>query len=108
HVRSTIQTGDPVEHNGIVIAPLFPRKTPKATYLSLDEALPRGLEIGELGEAGTVPELVVHNPLDSPVLLYDGEELVGAMQNRTVNVSVLVPARSTVKIPAALRGGPFS
>jgi hypothetical protein len=96
-----IQIGDPVEHDGVVIAPLFPRKTPKATYLTLDEALPRGFEVRELGESGTVPELAVDNPLDSAVLLYDGEELVGALQNRIVNLSVLVPPRSAMKIPVS-------
>lgn len=96
-----IQTGDPVERDGVVIAPLFPRKTPKASYFTLDEALRQGFEVGELGEAGAVPELVVRNPLESPVLLYDGEELIGALQNRILNVSVLVPARSTMKIPVS-------
>src|SRR5262245_14441146 len=96
-----IQLGDPVEHGGVVITPLFPRKTPQASYLTLAEALPLGLEIGELGEAGSVPELVVHNPVECDVLLYDGEELVGAKQNRILNVSVLVAARSAVKIPVS-------
>jgi hypothetical protein len=95
-----IQIGDAVEHDGVTIAPLFPRKTPTATYLTLDEALPRGLEVDEL-DAGTVPELVVHNPLDSAVLLYDGEELVGALQNRILNLSVLIPPRTAVKIPVS-------
>src|SRR4051812_14074274 len=97
----TIQLGDSVEHGGVVIAPLFPRKTPKTSYLTLAEALPLGLQIGELGEAGAVPELVVDNPLDERVLMYDGEELVGALQNRILNISVLVDARSTVKIPVS-------
>ena len=36
-----------------------------------------------------MPELVVTNPLDEWVLLYDGEELVGAKQNRILNLTVL-------------------
>ena len=40
-------------------------------------------------------------PLDSRVLLYDGEELVGAKQNRILNVSVLVEAKSTLRIPVS-------
>jgi hypothetical protein len=46
-----------------------------------------------------VPELAVSNPLDDDVLLYDGEELVGAKQNRILNVSVLVSAHSTLEVP---------
>src|SRR5688500_14451677 len=77
-IENLIQIGDPVEHRGIVIAPLFPRRDPVAEYVTLDEALAEGLRISEVDEAGTVPELVVANPLAERVLLYDGEELVGA------------------------------
>ena len=62
-------------------------------YLTLDEALPRGLRITETSASGSVPELALHNPLDDNVLLYDGEELVGAKQNRILNVAVLAGAR---------------
>ena len=55
----------------------------------------------EVDEAGTVPELVVENPLAERVLLYDGEELVGAKQNRILNVSVLVEAKSKLRIPVS-------
>ena len=97
----TIQLGDPVEHRGIVIAPLFPKRDPVADYVTLDEALSSGLTIREVDESGSVPELVVENPLDARVLLYDGEELVGAKQNRILNVSVLVDAKSTLRIPVS-------
>ena len=96
-----LQIGEPVEHRGIVVAPLFPRRDPVAAYLALDEALARGLRIAEASESGSVPELVVENPLDERVLLYDGEELVGAKQNRILNVSVLVEARSKLTIPVS-------
>ena len=97
----TFQLGEPVEHRGIVVAPLFPRHDPVASYITLDEALPRGLRITETSDAGTVPELFVHNPTDDAVLLYDGEELVGAKQNRILNVSVLVGAGAKLPIPVS-------
>src|SRR6185436_14593807 len=78
----TFQLGEPVEHRGIVVTPLFPRRDPAADYITLDEALPRGLRITETSDSGSVPELFVENTTDSSVLLYDGEELVGAKQNR--------------------------
>ncbi len=95
------QLGDPVEHRGVTIVPLFPTRDPVTAYLTLDEALPQGLAIGETDASGTVPELAVENPLDSNVLLYDGEELVGAKQNRILNVTVLVGARSSLRIPVS-------
>src|SRR6266511_802990 len=101
HAHHPIQLGDPVERRGVVIAPLFPRTDPRAEYLTLDEAIPLGFHVTELDAAGSVPELLAKNPLDANVLLYDGEELLGAKQNRILNVTVLVPARSETKIPVS-------
>src|SRR4051812_30575849 len=99
YANETIQLGEPVEHRGIVIAPIFPRSQPGAEYLTLEEAIPLGFRVEEVDEAGSVPELVVHNPLEADVLLYDGEELLGAKQNRILNVTVLVAAQSLTRIP---------
>jgi hypothetical protein len=98
---TAIQLGEPVEHRGIVVAPLFPRIQPRADYLTFDEAAPLGFRIEEVDEAGSVPQLLVENPLDASVLLYDGEELVGAKQNRILNVTVLVEAHGKTKIPVS-------
>ena len=97
----TFQLGEPVEHRGIVVTPLFPARDPVAAYITLDEALPRGLTITEIDAAGSVPELAVINPLGVAVLLYDGEELAGAKQNRILNVSVLVGAGAKLPIPVS-------
>ncbi len=96
-----IQLGDPVEHRSIVIAPLFPRRQPASGYVTLEEAIPLGFHITEVDAAGSVPELLASNPLESNVLLYDGEELVGAKQNRILNITVLVPAQSEIRIPVS-------
>jgi hypothetical protein len=98
---TNFQLGEAVEHRGVVIAPLFPTRDPACSYLTLDEALPNGLAITETDADGTVPELAVKNPLADKVLLYDGEELVGAKQNRILNVTVLVAEQSTVRIPVS-------
>lgn len=100
-IQESIQIGDPVEHRGIVIAPLFPRRQPGAAYITLEEAIPLGFEVDEVDAAGSVPELVARNPLDSKVLLYDGEELVGAKQNRILNITVLVAAEMETRIPVS-------
>ena len=72
-MNDLFQIGEAREHRGIVVAPLFPTRDPVAEYVTLDEALAGGLRIREVDESGTVPELVVENPLDAQVLLYDGE-----------------------------------
>ncbi len=100
-MQNVIQLGEPVEHRGIVVAPLFPRRQPRVEYLTVGEAIPLGLRISEVDEAGSVPELLVANPLDANVLLYDGEELVGAKQNRILNITVLVEAHGKTNIPVS-------
>jgi hypothetical protein len=100
-IENQFQLGDAIEHRGIVLTPLFPRRDPLAAYVTLDEALPRGFRVVEVGETGIVPELLVENPLAEDVLLYDGEELVGAKQNRILNVTVLVAAGSKLPIPVS-------
>ena len=95
------QLDEPTIHRGITVVPLFPRRDPGAAYTTLAAALHRGLRITETSAAGSVPELVVANPLDEWVLLYDGEELVGAKQNRILNLTVLVAAESVTPIPVS-------
>lgn len=72
------------------------------TYVTLDEALADGtVRITEIAGGGRVPELELANAGQRPVLLLDGEELVGAKQNRILNLTVLAPARSTIVIPVS-------
>jgi ARG and Rhodanese-Phosphatase-superfamily-associated Protein domain len=97
-IALSLQLGEPVTHRGITIVPVFPLRDPAAAYTTLEDALPRGFRIAETSDAGSVPELIAENPLDERVLLYDGEELIGAKQNRILNLSVLVDAGSQTRI----------
>jgi hypothetical protein len=85
--------GEPVEHRGIVLAPLFPRSRSRSRYITLDEALGLGFRTSEVSAQGSVPEVLVTNPTGANVIVCDGEQLVGAKQNRIVNVTVLVAAQ---------------
>ena len=70
------------------------------TYLTLDEALESATaRVSEVSDGGSVPELLFKNLGDKPVLLVEGEELVGAKQNRTLNVSILAPPGRETRIP---------
>jgi hypothetical protein len=74
----------------------------ESDYLTLDEALAQGsVHIVEVSEGGHVPELKIVNDGELPVLLLDGEELLGAKQNRVVNLTILVPAQQTFVIPVS-------
>jgi hypothetical protein len=71
-------------------------------YLTLDEALSGNLiDVIEKDEDGTVPELKVVNRSDRMVLILDGEELVGARQNRIVNTTILIAGNTATVIPVS-------
>ena len=93
------EAGAPSAHAGLTVVPLFPREQPLLDYLGLGEAVAGGLSVREVNDAGSVNGLVVENPLDAHVLLYEGEELVGAKQNRVVRRTALVGARSSAALP---------
>jgi hypothetical protein len=99
--QTLFQLGELVEHRGIVLAPLFPRSRPRARYVTLDEALALGFRVSEVSSHGSVPEVLAWNSTPTDVIVCDGEELLGAKQNRIVNVTVLVAAGSTVRIPVS-------
>ncbi|HKG90473.1 MAG TPA: DUF6569 family protein [Gemmatimonadaceae bacterium] len=98
-----LRLGDPVAHGGLAMFPLLsdaPETAPG--YLPLRDALAAGtLRITEVTEGGAVPQLAVVNEGELPVLLVDGEELVGAKQNRIVNLTILVPAGHALPIPVS-------
>jgi hypothetical protein len=98
----TLEIGNAISAANLTMFPLLlPQETIPA-YLTLDEALAGGLaSVTEVSEAGSVPELLVKNLAQKPVLILDGEELVGAKQNRIVNLSILVPAGATLRIPVS-------
>jgi hypothetical protein len=52
-------------------------------------------------QSPAAPELRVKNSSGTPVLILDGEELVGAKQNRIVNVTILVVTQSEIVIPVS-------
>jgi len=72
------------------------------SYVVLDDALHSGVvEITEVSEQGSVPNLKLVNRGAARVLIVDGEELLGAKQNRIVNLSILVAANSELTIPVS-------
>ncbi len=94
--------GEAIHFEGLIMFPLFAEPGACIDYLTLDEALAAGvLDIGEVSDSGSVPELSLKNTSNEPVLLLDGEELVGAKQNRVLNLSFLAPAGSSTVIPVS-------
>jgi len=68
-------------------------------YITLGVALQKGvLKVEEVSEGGSVPEVIVTNSGEMPVLLLDGEELAGAKQNRVLNSTILLKSMSKTVI----------
>ena len=95
---ATILTGEPVTHGAHAVIPLLAPNLDDPDWLTLKEAGDRA-RVTEVSEAGSVPLLKMANGADRPLLLLDGEELIGAMQNRILNTTVLVRAHTEVTIP---------
>lgn len=71
-------------------------------YLLLSEAQETGkFTITEVSEGGSVPWLLAKNMLGTKVLVIDGEEVIGGKQNRIINVTILIPEKSEIKIPVS-------
>lgn len=95
---------EPQQKENLTIFPLLINGEEKETpgYLLLEEALKTGkLEIGELGREGRVNTVLMLNNAEVPVLILDGEEVLGAKQNRMANATILVPAGEKVEIPVS-------
>jgi hypothetical protein len=97
-----ITIGDPAHFGSLTVFPLFrgaPIQDPG--YVLLDDAIAQGAaRVTEL-HGGSVPELQFDNCGEKPVLVLDGEELTGAKQNRTVNLTILAPANQAIVIPVS-------
>jgi len=99
---SRVRLGEPVQFRNLTVFPLFGRSSGAPGYLLLGDALEQKLaHVTEVSESGAVPELLFVNDAAEKVLLVDGEELVGARQNRILNVTLLVGGKQKVVIPVS-------
>jgi len=96
------QLGDPQSFGRLSVFPLLAGASADPDYVTLDYALANRLaSVREVSEGGSVPELRFENRSDKKILLVDGEELVGARQNRILNLTILVDAFQQVVIPVS-------
>ena len=84
----------------LAVFPLF-GPPPRMLYKPFARAVADGVTVRERPGHASVNDLVVDNPTPDAVLLYDGEEVAGAQQDRTFDVSVLVAPRTTLEVPVS-------
>lgn len=96
-----IRLGEPLRAGALALVPVF-HEGPSRDYLTYAEAeAAQRVAVSEVGEVGSVPNLLVENRAQVPLLLVEGEIFVGLKQNRVLNTTILVAAMSKVQIPVA-------
>lgn len=99
---SALSIGAPRITGELAVFPIIATGDVTSNWLTLNEALAKGTaHITEVSDDGSVPTLVFRNEGETPVLLLDGEELVGAKQNRVLNLTILAPPLSEIRIPVS-------
>ena len=97
-----IQIGQKQSYKNLAVYPLLTDYMVALDYLTLDEAMSQdAIDVVEIDKGGSVPKLKVINKSGRMILILDGEELVGAKQNRIVNTTILIAANATTVIPVS-------
>ena len=100
HLSEPIRVEDPDVAGPLAVFPLFGPE-PGEQFVSLAKGRDLGVKVGEDERGASVRDIVVQNRAEVSVLLYEGEEVLGAQQNRTFDVSVLVPAKAQLRVPVS-------
>jgi len=90
------------QFRNLKLFPVIRREVNKAAldYLLLEDGIAQGkVRVTELSGGGSVSGIEHHQRGRAANPAVDGEELVGAKQNRVLNLSILVPAKQTMAIP---------
>lgn len=97
---TSVILGEPRYHHNLTFFPLLWPESHEASYKLFSEAIEAGEAIvEEVSDAGSGAALAVTNRCDRPLLIPEGEILVAAMQDRVINISILVAAGMKVVLP---------
>lgn len=99
---SSVELSAPLTSGPIFLFPVIGLCDVAGDELTLEEGLSSSaILISETSEDGFVPELLVCNRSTRPLFLLDGEQVVGLKQNRTFNLSMLLPPVSRTVVPVS-------
>jgi len=94
-----LRPGAPVSTGPMTVFPIEGIPDHSPDYILLADAIKHELaRVQEVDKGGQVPLLMLDSRADLPILAIQGEELIGAKQNRTLNVSILA-GRGKTEIP---------
>ncbi len=92
---------DQAQGKRLTVVPILGPSRVEPAYEMLTQTNLDKVQVTEISDSGSVPVLKVTNALEVRVFLMDGQELIGAKQNRILNTDVMVPPRSTIDIPVS-------
>ena len=99
--KIAIELLDSQKYENVEAIPIKSDYFGKKDFLTLKKGYEMGLvEIKELDHS-TVNTVSCKNDSVVPLILIDGDEITGAMQNRIINDTLLIPAKSTINIPVS-------
>jgi len=90
-----MEVGEPFFVRNLLLYPFYGNGG--KDYTVLEEALKEGIAVIE--DTGRIEEVNLTYKGEIPLFLVDGEEIIGAFQNRVVNTAVLVGQVSHIPIP---------
>jgi len=97
-----IKVGKAIFYRNLTVFPLMSNNGGKPDYILLEDAIAgEKAEVREVSESGSIPELLVENRAAMPILIPEGEILVGAKQDRTVNITILIREKTERVIPVS-------
>ena len=97
-----VKLGGKQNHLNMTLIPLLAPDAGQPYYFTLEEALNQAFaEVTEVSQGGSVPDLKLINKSPNKLLVVDGEELVGAKQNRIVNATFLIAGQTEITIPVS-------
>ena len=98
----SLEIGQPQQFRNLTAFPLLHRDADSPAYITLSRAIQnKTAKITELSEGGSIPELLLNNTGEENILILDGEELIGAKQNRITNLTILAAANSKTVLPVS-------
>ncbi len=97
-----VRQAEPLRAGALTLIPLMPtpeRAARQTGYLPLEEALRRNLVAITEQARASVPELLAVSTADAPVVLVGGEQVIGGLQNRVLNTTILLAPHVELQIP---------
>jgi hypothetical protein len=92
--------GEPQVAGPLAVFPVFGPPA-RLAYRAFVQAAELGACVKEVEGGAVVGRLAVWNPTDLPVLVYEGEEVLGAQQNRSFDIAAFVPAGERIELPVS-------